>query len=70
MPDPKLAEVINPKLALQRRLEAEGQVPPALPELIPPPPAVRDPRFGKQWTPEEQIKQKQALAAILTKLGR
>jgi len=60
MSDPKLAEALNPRLALQKRMEAEKQAAPILPDQKPVPPA--SPRFGKQWTPEERAQQNAALA--------
>jgi hypothetical protein len=69
MADPKLADVINPKLAAQRRMEAEGQAVPGLPDTkrVAAPASAPASRFGKQWTPEERAKQNAALAAILSK---
>ena len=64
MSDPKLAEALNPRLALNRRMAAEGQAAPALPDTIPP--AASGPSFGKKWTPEERAKQNAALAKLLS----
>lgn len=64
MSDPKLAEVINPRLALQKRMEAEKQMAPILPDQKPQPAST--PRFGKQWTPEERAQQNAALAKLLS----
>ena len=62
MSDPKLAEVLNPRLAVNRRMAAEGQAVPALPDQRASAPAGR---FGKKWTPEERAKQNAELARIL-----
>lgn len=64
MSDPKLAEALNPRLALQKRMEAEKQVAPILPDQMPP--SQGQTRFGKQWTPEERAKQNAALAKLLS----
>lgn len=63
MSDPKLAEVINPRLALQKRMEAEKQAAPILPDQKP---QQGQTRFGKQWTPEERAQQNAALAKLLS----
>lgn len=62
MSDPKLAEALNPRLAANRRMAAEGQAAPAMPDRMAPAPAGR---FGKKWTPEERAKQNADLARIL-----
>lgn len=62
MSDPKLAEALNPRLALQKRMEAEKQAAPILPDQRPAP---SQPQFTKQWTPEERAKQNAALAKLL-----
>ena len=61
MPDPKLAEALNPRLALNRRMAAEGQAQPAMPDQ-----KASGVSFGKKWTPEEKAKQNAALAKILS----
>lgn len=62
MSDPKLAEALNPRLAINRRMAAEGQAIPAMPDRAASAPAGR---FGKKWTPEERAKQNAELARIL-----
>lgn len=62
MSDPKLAEALNPRLAANRRMAAEGQAAPAMPDRMASAPAGR---FGKKWTPEERAKQNADLARIL-----
>jgi hypothetical protein len=62
MSDPKLAEALNPRLALNKRMAAEGQALPALPDKLP---SASDPKFGKQWSPEERARQNAALAKLL-----
>ena len=64
MSDPKLAEALNPRLAAQRRMEAEKQMAPILPDQKPAP--ASQTRFGKQWTPEERAQQNAALAKLLS----
>lgn len=69
MSDPKLADVINPKLAAQRRMEAEGQAVPGLPDKKPvatPASAPASTKFGKQWSPEERARQNAQLAKLLS----
>ena len=61
--DPKLAEVINPRLALQKRMEKEGQAAPVLPDQMPPSGGTS---FGKKWSPEERQRQNEALAKLLS----
>lgn len=61
MADPLLADTINPRLALQRRMQAEGQAPAALPDTRPQS-AVR---FGRQYTPEEKARQQALLVKLL-----
>lgn len=63
MSDPKLAEALNPRLALQKRMEAEKQAVPILPDQMPQ--SQGQTRFGKQWSPEERAKQNAALAKML-----
>lgn len=60
MADPKLAEVINPRLALNKRMAKEGQAVPAMPDS-----PASGPKFGKKWSPEERAKQNAALAKLL-----
>ncbi len=60
--DPKLAEALNPRLALNKRLSAEGQAAPALPDKA----ETSGTRFGKQWSPEERKRQNEALAKLLS----
>ena len=62
--DPMLAEAVNPRLALQRRMAAEGQAQPGLPDAMP-----QGQRFGKQWTPEEIARQRAALQMLLQQRG-
>lgn len=62
MSDPKLAEALNPRLAANRRMAAEGQAVSAMPDRAASAPAGR---FGKKWTPEERAKQNADLARIL-----
>ena len=62
MSDPKLAEALNPRLAVNRRMATEGQAIPALPDRTASAPVGR---FGKKWTPEERAKQNAELARIL-----
>lgn len=61
--DPKLAEALNPRLALNKRMAAEGQAQPALPDKLP---SAEEAKFGKKWTPEERAKQNAALAKLLS----
>lgn len=63
MANPKLAEVINPRLALQRRMEAEKQSPPALPDMAASSPV----KFGRKYTPEEKARQQRLLVDLLKK---
>lgn len=58
---PMLAEAINNRLALQRRMEMEGQAPPALPDQLPQP----TPRFGKAFSPADRAMQQKMLIEIL-----
>lgn len=55
---PLLAEALNPRLALARRMAAEGQDAPGMPDQA-------MPRYGRQWAPEEIARQRAALALIL-----
>lgn len=66
--DPMLAEALNPRRGLNRRLAAEGEATPVLPDVLPSgvtPPAAGAPRFGRQFSPEEVAAQKAKLAQIL-----
>ena len=60
--DPKLAEALNPRLALNKRMTAEGQAEAAMPDKT----ATSGTKFGKQWSPEERKKQNEALAKLLS----
>lgn len=60
--DPKLAEALNPRLALNKRMTAEGQAEAAMPDKTP----ASGTKFGKQWSPEERKKQNEALAKLLS----
>ena len=62
MADPKLAEALNPRLAKNRRLAAEGEAVPALPDTVKPSPV----KFTKGYSPEERAKQNAALAKLLS----
>jgi len=57
MSDPKLADALNPRYALNRRLAAESQAIPALPDL----PA----KFTKPFTPAERERQRLLLIEAL-----
>lgn len=57
-PGPMLAEALNPRLALARRMAEAGQDAPGMPDQA-------MPRYGRQWTPEEIARQRAALALIL-----
>ena len=59
--NPMLAEVINNRLALQRRMEGEGQALPVIPDQIP----AQTPRFGKAYTQADRAMQQAALIQIL-----
>lgn len=61
---PLLAEAINPRLALARRLAAEGQAEPPLADLVP-----SAPRFSRQYTPEERALQRLKLQQALKARG-
>ena len=61
MADPKLAEALNPRLALNRRMAKENQAAPAMPDS-----PASAPKFGKKWTEEERAKQNAALAKLLS----
>jgi hypothetical protein len=61
--DPKLAEALNPRLALAKRMAAEGQQPPALPDSRIP---ASGPAFTKKWSPEERARQNAQLAKLLS----
>jgi len=61
--DPKLAEALNPRLALAKRMAAEGQQPPALPDTRIPASGLT---FTKKWTPEERARQNAQLAKLLS----
>ena len=65
MSDPKLAEALNPRLGLNRRLSREGEAIPAMPDSPASSPSASM-RFGKKWTPEERAKQNAELARILS----
>jgi len=61
--DPKLAEALNPRLALAKRMAQAGQQPPALPDTRIP---ASGPTFTKKWTPEERARQNAQLAKLLS----
>lgn len=61
MPDPMLAEALNPRLAAQRRMETEGQATPVLRDPRAQPPS----RFGKRFTPEQRLLQQMMLSKFL-----
>lgn len=64
--DPMLADVLNPALAGNRRMAAEGQAEPALPDSATPAvPGAGAPRFGRQFTDIERQAQAAKLAQIL-----
>lgn len=62
MAEPLLADVINPKLALRRRLDAEGQAEPYLPDQPASAPTIRG---TKPFTPEERLRQRMLLEQFL-----
>lgn len=68
MSDPKLAEALNPRLALNKRMTAEDQVVPGLPDRksVSAPPPASGAKFGKQWSPEERARQNAQLAKLLS----
>lgn len=66
--DPMLADVLNPALSVNRRMAAEGQAVPALPDSATlAVPAAGAPRFQRQYTPEERAMQQKRLAEILAR---
>ena len=68
MPDPKLAEVLNPRLTQNRRMSKEGQEMEVLPDKLPS--ANGSPganAFTRKWTSEERAKQNAQLAELLSK---
>ena len=67
MPDPKLAEVLNPRLTQNRRMSKEGQEMAALPDKIPSGGSPGANAFTRKWTPEERAKQNAQLAELLSK---
>lgn len=69
--DPMLADVLNPALPVHRRMAAEGQAAPALPDsALSAVPAAGAPRFQRQYTPEERAMQQKRLAEILARQPR
>lgn len=66
--DPMLADVLNPALSVNRRMAAEGQAVPALPDSVTPAvPAAGAPRFQRGFSPEERAMQQKRLAEILAR---
>lgn len=64
MAEPLLAEVINPRLAQNRREAGEGLATPILPDR-----PASAPRFGKPLSPEEILRRRQLLAEFLRQRG-
>lgn len=60
MPDPRLSEVLNPRLALQRRMQGEGEAEPYLPDTLRPPPRPAMPK-----SPQEQARSRAMLIEML-----
>lgn len=59
--NPLLAEAVNNRLALQRRMEMEGQAAPIIPDQ----PLQPAQRFGMAFTPQDKAMQQAALIQIL-----
>ena len=69
--DPMLADVLNPALPVHRRMAAEGQAAPALPDsALSAVPAAGAPRFQRAFSPEERAMQQKRLAEILARQPR
>lgn len=63
---PMLSDVVNPARALNRRMAAEGEAAPVLPDVKGMPvPAGQPARFGRQFTEAERKAQAEQLARIL-----
>ena len=75
--DPRLAEALNNRLALERRMQQAGESSGYIPDQRPMPqaqpqiqPQTAGPRFGKQWTPEELKAQALKRQLMLQQLGQ
>ena len=75
--DPRLAEALNNRLALERRMQQAGESSGYIPDQRPMPQAqpqvpvsTAGPRFGKQWTPEELRIQALKRQLMLQQLGQ